>query len=351
MILLQLAQLLIGYSLGAMLVLALTHFNARQYPQHPGVRWAGRGLLVALGVLQWVHGAWLWGRGADMEHPVYGAALLLVAPCFYLVARQVLNPQIPTLRAVQVVVHLVPVISAAVLPLTVTLPLAFGLGTLYLIWLLRTLWILRSVREQWASELALLALAAVVGVAVCALGLLQGGLPAATFFTLYASAIGLALLLVQSLLVLRPHLAQDVMDTVQTVAYATTTLASVDIAAALARLEVLMTEQQRYRDAELSLPTLAQELDLGAHQLSELLNIRLGKGFGRYLRERRVAAARRMLVEELRASVLSVGLSVGFSSQSNFYEAFREIEGSTPGQFRKRWLAQKRDSSDFNAAV
>ncbi|MGE8357156.1 MAG: helix-turn-helix domain-containing protein, partial [Microvirgula sp.] len=35
------------------------------------------------------------------------------------------------------------------------------------------------------------------------------------------------------------------------------------------------------------------------------------------------------------ASVLSVGLSVGFSSQSTFYEAFREIEGMTPGQFRK----------------
>jgi AraC-like DNA-binding protein len=34
--------------------------------------------------------------------------------------------------------------------------------------------------------------------------------------------------------------------------------------------------------------------------------------------------------------VLSIGLCVGFTSQSNFYEAFREIEGSTPGQYRKR---------------
>jgi AraC-like DNA-binding protein len=42
-----------------------------------------------------------------------------------------------------------------------------------------------------------------------------------------------------------------------------------------------------------------------------------------------------MLLAEPRASVLSVGLSVGFTSQSNFYEAFREIEGSTPGQYRK----------------
>ena len=41
------------------------------------------------------------------------------------------------------------------------------------------------------------------------------------------------------------------------------------------------------------------------------------------------------LLAEPSASVLSVGLSVGFTSQSNFYEAFREIAGTTPGQFRK----------------
>ena len=64
----------------------------------------------------------------------------------------------------------------------------------------------------------------------------------------------------------------------------------------------------------------------------------MGKGFSRYLREQRSAAARHMLCAEPSASVLSVGLSVGFSSQSNFYEAFREIEGMTPGQYRKLHL-------------
>jgi AraC-like DNA-binding protein len=80
---------------------------------------------------------------------------------------------------------------------------------------------------------------------------------------------------------------------------------------------------------------LAERLGLSTHQLSELLNARLGKSFSRYLREHRVAAAKAMLCDEPTASVLSVGLNVGFTSQSNFYEAFREIEGMTPGQFRK----------------
>ncbi|HMS06278.1 MAG TPA: helix-turn-helix domain-containing protein, partial [Burkholderiaceae bacterium] len=90
-----------------------------------------------------------------------------------------------------------------------------------------------------------------------------------------------------------------------------------------------------YADPDLGLASLAARLDLSAHQLSELVNARLGKSFARYLREQRVAAARQLLRAEPSASVLSVGLSVGFTSQSSFYDAFREIEGTTPGQFRK----------------
>lgn len=345
------AQLFTGYSLGALLVLALTHFNRVQYPQHRAVRWAGRALLGALALLQGVHAVGLWSTTGLTEHPAYGAALFLVAPCFYFVARQVLVPQNPAPRPAQVAAHLAPALTTVVLPLAWTLPLAFGLGALYLAWLLRMLWTLRGARDQWARELGLLAVAAVVGAAVCVLGLVQGGTPTEPFFALYACAIGLAVLLVQVLLGLRPQLAQDAMETAQTVAYATTTLASVDVVATLERLDRLMAAQHRYRDADLSLPTLAQELGLTAHQLSELLNTRLGKGFGRYLRECRVAAAQRMLLDEPLASVLSVGLAVGFSAQSNFYEAFREIQGGTPGQYRKLQLAKQRGTSAINASV
>ncbi|MCP4238796.1 MAG: AraC family transcriptional regulator, partial [Aestuariibacter sp.] len=88
-------------------------------------------------------------------------------------------------------------------------------------------------------------------------------------------------------------------------------------------------------DSNLSLSKLSELLGLNPHQLSELMNNRLGKNFSRYLREHRIQAAKVMLCDEPAASVLSVGLSVGFSSQSNFYEAFREIEGTTPGLYRK----------------
>ena len=96
-----------------------------------------------------------------------------------------------------------------------------------------------------------------------------------------------------------------------------------------------MQSERLYVDPDLSLAGFGPRLGLSTHQLSELVNSRLGKGFSRYLRERPDRRAKAIYVAEPKASVLSVGLSVGFTSQSNFYEAFREIEGSTPGQYRK----------------
>ncbi|MBO9642337.1 MAG: AraC family transcriptional regulator [Pseudacidovorax sp.] len=118
-------------------------------------------------------------------------------------------------------------------------------------------------------------------------------------------------------------------------AYQHTTLARVDCDAALVRLSELIQSQQLFVDPALSLPSLAARLDLTTHQLSELLNSRLGKSIARFVREQRIEAAKAMLCEEPSASVLSVGLAVGFAAQSNFYEAFRDIEGMTPGQYRK----------------
>ena len=46
-----------------------------------------------------------------------------------------------------------------------------------------------------------------------------------------------------------------------------------------------------------------------------------------------------MLVEEPRASVLSVGMASGFNSQSSFYVAFKEQVGEVPGAYRQRMLA------------
>ncbi|GAB6418818.1 hypothetical protein bcgnr5380_63250 [Bacillus cereus] len=58
-------------------------------------------------------------------------------------------------------------------------------------------------------------------------------------------------------------------------------------------------------------------------------------GLPRYVRERRVAAAKSMLVAEPNASILAVGMDTGFKSSSTFYAAFKEVTGQSPGDYRK----------------
>lgn len=342
-----LAILLIGFSLFSALSLAVTHFRDEQYREQPMSRQMGLLLLAALSVVQVAHFAWLYLDWPLVDTRAYRMTLFAVAPAFFLFSKPLLNPDIPAVFRMATLVHALPVVAAFFMPGEQALPLAFVFGAAYLLWLGRRLYALRGERAHFRREMALLGGVFAIAIGVSVLGLLQASLPGKLFFSLYAIAIGAAFFLVQTALGLRPALTIEVAETAQTAqaAYGNSTLKSVDCEVALARLEVLMKEERLYADPELSMPALAGRLSLSTHQLSELMNARLGKGFSRYLREQRVAAARTALCAEPSASVLSIGLCVGFTSQSNFYEAFREIEGSTPGQYRKLHLTSDKTSS------
>jgi AraC-like DNA-binding protein len=329
------ALLLAAYSIVAAVVIALTQFRCAGEDRI--ARLAGLVLLTALAGLQAVHLAVLLNGVAWPEGAAYRFFLFAVAPAFYLYARSLLTPRSPGRHRAAIALHALPAFAATFIPTDLALPLAFAVGAGYLLWIGRNLFALRAERERFRMEIRLLGAVFAIAVGVAVLGLLRSALPEGLFFALYAIAIGLAFFLVQVTLGLRPQLSAEVGETAMAVqaAYANTTLASVDCAAAIARLDALMVQDRLYADAELSLPGLAERLGLSAHQLSELLNARIGKGFARFLREHRIAAAKAMLVDEPAASVLSVGLAVGFTAQSNFYEAFREIEGTTPGQYRR----------------
>jgi AraC-like DNA-binding protein len=330
----SLALLLVGFSIFSAISLALTHFRSENYQDQAIARVAGLILLLALSVLQFIHFEWLYLNQAWYLTAFYRVALFTVAPAFYLCSSPLLCPQGNTKSRPILLIHALPLLAPMALSYELAMPLAFVVGAGYLLWLGRSLYAIRNERGNFRLEMYLLGAAFVIAVVVSILGLLQAALPEKLFFSLYAIAIGAAFLLVQTTLGLRPQLSTEISSAVQT-AYSNTTLANVDCDAILIKLDQLMRSEQAYKDTDLNLPRLAENLALSTHQLSELMNSRLGKGFSRYLRELRVDAAKSMLLDEPSASVLSVGVSVGFTSQSNFYEAFREIEGMTPGQYRK----------------
>lgn len=337
------ALLFIGHSFFASLVLALTHFRSDNYADQPLSRMAGLLLLACLVIAQCAHLAWLQFDLPWLSSPIYRMALYAIAPAFYLFVASLLRPDRRITLPV-VALHAVPAFAAAGVSADWVVPGAFVLGAGYLLVLGRDLYGLRAERAVFEVEMALLAGLFGSAIAVAMLGWLQPVLPDRLFVSLYCIAIGTGLLIVQLVLGLRPRLSAEVAETART-RYASSSLGQVDCDEAVAKLAHLMQKEALFEDPELNLSRLAERLDLSSHQLSELLNAQLGKGLTRFLREHRVAAARRMLCDEPSASVLSIGLSVGFTSQSTFYEAFRDIEGMAPGQYRKLRCGQRRAST------
>jgi AraC-like DNA-binding protein len=324
----DLAILFAGFSLFAALPTGITLWREST----GSARLAGCFLLVALAGLQLNHFLHLQYH-AGLHNPVYRVLLFSVAPCFYLYSRPILLGEGSWFRN-RTLLHFLPAAAALLLPFHLALPLSFLIGAIYLAWLAGKLYSLRTQRPYFRQELALLGSIFLIALAVTVLGLVLPQSNENLFFTIYTIAIGLAFLLLSLTLSLAPQLSLKVGEAARET-YANSTLEKVDCNATLRKLDHLMSREQLYRQADLDLARLAARLDLSRHQLSELVNTHLGMGFSRYLREQRVADARRLLLDRTSLSILRVGLEVGFSSQSTFYDAFREVTGMTPGRYRK----------------
>jgi AraC-like DNA-binding protein len=157
------------------------------------------------------------------------------------------------------------------------------------------------------------------------------------FYVFYTNSIGISFVLIVAALIAYPGLLAELAEAAK-LSYAASTLKEVDIQSNLAKLDELMKVSRVYQNESLSLAMLAEAMELTPHQLSELVNRQFGVNFSRYIREQRVNAAKASLIRDPKSSVLSIGLESGFGTQSNFYAAFNEIAGMSPGAYRKSVL-------------
>lgn len=117
--------------------------------------------------------------------------------------------------------------------------------------------------------------------------------------------------------------------------YERSRIQGLDINKIIDRLHEIMDGEKAFADEDLSLKDLADELGIGPHQLSQILNEKLNKNFSTFVNEYRINEAKKMLVEELDRSILSVGAAVGFNSNTTFITSFSRLVGISPSQYRK----------------
>ena len=288
-------------------------------------------LLGALLALSWGHLGYFQGGPEPLTLTFYRVALFVVPFAFYLFGHWAILPTQP-FRPLMLL-NLLPILLLFVDRLEITLPILFTFGAGYSVWLGYLVYGLRERRKQFRFEFLYFCVMAVLAVVVLALGFTIPYAEHRWFYLFYNFAIGVGIAIMVVALVSNPDLIGDLAEAAR-VKYGASTLAGVDIEGSLKKLDHLMTAGKAYQNDSLTLSSLAEELGISGHQLSELVNSRLGVGFSRYVRERRVAAAKVLLVEAPSQSILTVSMDTGFRSQSAFYAAFREVTGQSPGEYR-----------------
>jgi AraC-like DNA-binding protein len=105
--------------------------------------------------------------------------------------------------------------------------------------------------------------------------------------------------------------------------------------ALLERLEMVIMENEMYKNPNLKLNDLAQKMKLSDHQLSQLLNDNLGKNFSVFINEYRINKACEIIATDSIFKIEGIGYEVGFNSKSTFFSAFKKQMGTTPALFKE----------------
>jgi len=338
--------LLCGFSIVSAILLIFTHLDTntnsststststkKDNDQHKWLsRLAGIALLLGLAAMQAIHYDFLANNGNLVNSHFYVCLLFIVSPAFYFFIRNVLRVE-HSYEPLHLL-HLLPALLSLFIPLNLAQLLAFVFGTGYVLWLAYSIYCLRTQRSRFKLELVALMALALLAFSVLITGVLIPVISDTIFYTSYASILGLSFIVIIFTLLRFPHITDDLVEAVEA-AYTTSTLNKLDSEALVLKLRQLLEVEKLYVEDNLSLGSLADKMEITNHQLSELINTRFKKSFSQLLREYRITEAKRLLVEEPKASVLSIGLSTGFTSQSNFYTAFKELTGMAPGNFRK----------------
>ena len=289
-------------------------------------------LLFSLSALQVWHIQFLLHDMDLFTHAGYRFWLFLVPPMFFIFSRAILLPGAK--NSPLLFLHLSPLLLNLIPRYEVAIVLLFVVGTGYSFWFANLIYSLRSQRARFKVEMFFFGFFAMLAVLVLTMGVSMPYIDHAIFYYFYSNGIALAFILIVTALIIFPELLNDI-ATVATLSYASSTLKGINIEASLIKLEELMKSNRIYQNENLNLAMLAEAMDLTSHQCSELINVQFGMSFSRYIREQRVAAARHLLLSEPESSILAISLETGFKSQSNFYAAFKEITGQSPGDYRK----------------
>ncbi|MEM6686405.1 MAG: helix-turn-helix transcriptional regulator, partial [Bacteroidota bacterium] len=103
-------------------------------------------------------------------------------------------------------------------------------------------------------------------------------------------------------------------------------------------MQILMHEDELFRDASLDREIFAKKVGVSASSVTRILKEEGQMSFKEFINQYRIQLAKEMLTDT-RFDVFSleaIGKEVGFKSRSTFYETFKKEVGISPGVFKKK---------------
>ena len=101
------------------------------------------------------------------------------------------------------------------------------------------------------------------------------------------------------------------------------------------RLKKIMVEKELFKNPNLKLHDLAREINISAHQLSQVLNEGIDKNFTGFVNEYRINEACTILSQPSLLTIEAIGEEVGFNSKSTFFSTFKKFKGVTPSTYQQ----------------
>lgn len=126
------------------------------------------------------------------------------------------------------------------------------------------------------------------------------------------------------------------LSSLSTQKYADKKLTEDEVQFVTGKLKSAMEEKELFKNPNLKINDVAREINVSAHQLSQILNDNIEKNFTLFVNEYRINEACRILLEDTRLTIEAVGDEVGFNSKSTFFAAFKKIKGLTPSAYQQQ---------------
>lgn len=122
--------------------------------------------------------------------------------------------------------------------------------------------------------------------------------------------------------------------------YKTTALPEDQILTLYNRIENIIIEKEQYKDPDISLKKLSDQLHQSSQNISMAINRQSGMNFNQFINQQRVTEAQSLLQNPdlMHRTISSIAMDVGFNSISSFNTAFKKSVGKTPKAYRSEVL-------------